>query len=141
RRRRRRGAADPRAPEGAACGAVLPRRAASPQAGGRPGPRPHGLREPVGGGGAMKKTETKSTGLLKHHLKALRLPTMTAECEKVARRCAAEDVDHLGFLLQLCELELIERERRAAQRRLKAARFPTVKTLESFDFAAAPALN
>ena len=89
----------------------------------------------------MKKQETKSTVLLKHHLKSLRLPTMTAECEKVARRCAAEDVDHLGFLLQLCELELIERERRAAQRRLKAARFPTIKALESFDFAAAPALN
>ena len=89
----------------------------------------------------MKKTETKSTVLLKHHLEALRLPTMTAECEKVARRCAAEDVDHLGFLLQLCELELIERERRAAQRRLKAARFPTVKTLEAFDFASAPSLN
>jgi DNA replication protein DnaC len=89
----------------------------------------------------MKKTETKSTVLLKHHLKALRLPTMTAECEKVARRCAAEDVDHLGFLLQLCELELIERERRAAQRRLKAARFPTAKTLEAFDFASAPTLN
>jgi DNA replication protein DnaC len=89
----------------------------------------------------MKKTETKSTVLLKHHLKGLRLPTMTAECEEVARRCAAEDVDHLGFLLQLCELELIERERRAAQRRLKAARFPAVKALESFDFAAAPTLN
>jgi DNA replication protein DnaC len=89
----------------------------------------------------VKKTETKSTVLLKHHLGALKLPTMTAECEKVARRCAAEDVDHLGFLLQLCELELIERERRAAQRRLKAARFPTVKTLEAFDFAAAPKLN
>ena len=89
----------------------------------------------------MKKIETKSTVLLKHHLKALRLPTMTAECEKVARRCAAEDVDHLGFLLQLCELELIDRERRAAQRRLKAARFPTVKTLAAFDFAAAPTLN
>ena len=28
----------------------------------------------------------------------------------------------------MCELELIERERRAATRRLKAARFPTVKT-------------
>src|SRR3954465_12350962 len=102
----------------------------------------------------MKKIETKSTVLLKHHLKALRLPTMTAECEKVARRCAAEDVDHLGFLLQLCELELIERERRgahgegvaaggggAARGGLRAARFPTVKTLEAFDFAAAPALN
>jgi len=89
----------------------------------------------------MRKVETKSTVLLKHHLKALRLPTMTAECEKVAARCAKEDVDHLGFLLQLAELELIERERRAAQRRLKAARFPTSKTLEAFDFAAAPSLN
>jgi len=29
------------------------------------------------------RTETKSTVLLKHHLKALKLPTMTAECEKV----------------------------------------------------------
>jgi hypothetical protein len=77
----------------------------------------------------MSKVETKSTVLLKHHLKALRLPTMHGECEKVARRCAAEDVDHLGFLLQLCELELIERERRAAGRRLKAARFPSPKAL------------
>ena len=36
------------------------------------------------------------------------------ECEKVAARCAKENVDHLGFLLQLCELELLEREARAA---------------------------
>ena len=34
-----------------------------------------------------------------------------------------DNVDHLGFLLQLCELELVEREKRAAERRLKAARF------------------
>src|SRR5512135_2474819 len=47
----------------------------------------------------MKKLETTSTVLLKHHLKALKLPTMTAECEKVAARCAKENVDHLGFLL------------------------------------------
>ena len=89
----------------------------------------------------MKKIETRSTVLLKHHLKALRLPTMTGECEKVARRCAAEDVDHLGFLLQLCELELLERERRAAARRLKAAKLPTPKVLDTFDFTAAPSVN
>ena len=59
----------------------------------------------------------------------------------MAARCAAENVDHLGFLLQLCELELLERERRAAERRLKAARFPTPKTLDEFDFAAAPSVN
>jgi DNA replication protein DnaC len=89
----------------------------------------------------MKKTETKSTVLLRHHLKSLKLPTMHSECEKIARRCAADNADHLAFLLQLCELELIERERRAAQRRLKAARFPNVKTLESFDFTARPSIN
>ena len=75
----------------------------------------------------MTPTDTRSTVLLKHHLRALKLPTVLAECEKVAQRAAAENADHLGFLLQVCELELIERERRAAERRLKAARFPTVR--------------
>jgi DNA replication protein DnaC len=89
----------------------------------------------------MSKAQAKSTVLRKHHLKALKLPTMHAECEAVAARCAPENVDHLGFLLQLCERELLEREGRAARRRLKAARFPTVKTLEGFDFAAAAKLN
>jgi DNA replication protein DnaC len=89
----------------------------------------------------MSQHQAKSTVLLKHHLKALKLPTMHAECEAVAARCAKENVDHLGFLLQLCERELLEREGRAARRRLKAARFPTVKTLEGFNFAAAPRLN
>ena len=89
----------------------------------------------------MKRTETKSVLLLQHHLKALKLPTILAECQKIASRCAKDNVDHLGFLLQLCELELIDREKRAAERRLKAARFPTYKTLDNFDFAAQPSVN
>jgi DNA replication protein DnaC len=83
----------------------------------------------------MSKAETKSTVLVKHHLKTLRLPTMTAECEKVAVRAAQSNQDHLSYLLQLCELELIERERKSAERRLKAARFPTHKALDEFDGA------
>ncbi len=89
----------------------------------------------------MSKTETKSRVLLKHHLKALKLPTMLAECEKIAHRCAADNADHLAFLLQLVELELIERERKAAERRLKAARFPTAKLLDEFEFSARPSVN
>jgi len=89
----------------------------------------------------MNQTETKSTVLLKHHLKALKLPTMQAECEKIAQRCAADNADHLAFLLQLSELELIERERKAAERRVKAARFPSAKLLEEFDFSARPSVN
>ena len=84
---------------------------------------------------------TKSTVLLKHHLKQLKLPTMLAECEKIAVRAGNENLDHLAFLLQLCELELIDRERRAAERRLKAAKFPTHKTLDVFDFKARPSVN
>ena len=38
----------------------------------------------VNTGDAMTKTETKSTVLLKHHLKTLKLPTMQSECEKLA---------------------------------------------------------
>jgi DNA replication protein DnaC len=89
----------------------------------------------------MSKNEDKSTVLLKHHLKALKMPTILSECEKVAARCAKENMDHLGFLLQLCELELLDRERRAAERRLKAAKFPRPKTLETFDFKARPSVN
>jgi len=89
----------------------------------------------------MNKVETKSAVLLKHHLKALKLPTMHAECEKIAQRCAADNADHLAFLLQLCELELIERERKAAERRLKMARFPAHKLLDEFDFQARPSVN
>ena len=89
----------------------------------------------------MKSLESTSTVLLRHHLKALRLPTISAEAEKVAAQAASDNVDHLTYLLQLTELELLERERRAAERRLKAAKFPTIKTLEDFDFTARPSVN
>jgi DNA replication protein DnaC len=89
----------------------------------------------------MKQLESKSVVLLKHHLKVLRLPTVSAECEKVAAQAASDNVDHLSYLLQLLELELLDREKRAADRRLKAAKFPTLKTLDTFDFAARPSVN
>jgi DNA replication protein DnaC len=79
--------------------------------------------------------------LLAHHLNALKLPTFLREHEKLARLCAAEGVDHLRYLLRLAELELIERDGRMVERRIRAARFPAVKSLDSFDFPAIPSLN
>jgi DNA replication protein DnaC len=79
--------------------------------------------------------------LLQHHLKKLKLPTFQSEYAKLARQCAAEGRDHVQYLLRLCELELIERERRMIERRIKAAKFPTTKSLDSFDFKAIPSLN
>ena len=79
--------------------------------------------------------------LLAHHLKALKLPTFLREYDKLARQCAAEGVDHARYLLRLTELEIIDRERRTVERRIKEARFPAVKSLDSFDFPVLPSLN
>jgi DNA replication protein DnaC len=89
----------------------------------------------------MTKTADKPQVLLTHHLKALKLPTFLAEHEKVARESAAEGIDHTRYLLRLAELELIERERRLVDRRIRAAKFPAVKSLDTFDFLAIPTLN
>jgi len=79
--------------------------------------------------------------LLEHHLKTLRLPTFLREYDKVARQCAQEKADFPRYLLRLSELELIDRDRRATERRIRQARFPVIKSLDSFDFLAIPSLN
>ena len=79
--------------------------------------------------------------LLEHHLKRLKLPTFLREYEKLAQQCAAEGLDHVQFLARLVEMEMIDRERRLVERRIRQARFPVVKQLESFDFKAIPSLN
>jgi len=88
-------------------------------------------------------TQTADTPqlLLEHHLKQLRLPTFLREYDKVARQCAVEQADYPGYLLRMAELELLERERRAIERRIRQAHFPVVKAMDSFDFLAIPSLN
>ena len=79
--------------------------------------------------------------LLAHHLKQLKLPTVLREYDKVARECAQGGVDHPRYLLRLIELELIDRERRLVERRIRQARFPATKSLDTFAFTAIPGLN
>jgi len=79
--------------------------------------------------------------LLEHYLKQLKLPTMLREYAKLAALCQAERVDYQTFLLRLSEREVHDRELRAADRRLKAAKFPVPKTLDTFKFTAQPSIN
>ena len=79
--------------------------------------------------------------LLAHHLRQLKLPTFLREYEKVAAEAAREGLDHIRFLFRLAELELIDRERRMVERRIRAARFPAVKSFDTFDVTAIPSLN
>jgi DNA replication protein DnaC len=59
----------------------------------------------------------------------------------VARRGASANTAYLGFWLRRCEQGLADRGQRACARRLKAARFPQMKSLDDFDFTAQPSLN
>ena len=79
--------------------------------------------------------------LLVNYLKTLRLPTFLREHDKLARIWAAEGIDHVRYLTRLTELVLIDRERRMVERRIKSAKFPAVKSLDSFNFKAIPSLN
>jgi DNA replication protein DnaC len=88
----------------------------------------------------MKKDKTPNV-LLEHYLKRLKLPSMLKEYKSIAELCAQERADYTTFLLRLAERELLDREQRAAERRIKAAGFPVLKTLDTFEFAAQPSLN
>ena len=50
-------------------------------------------------------------------------------------------MDHPDYLLRLSELELIDHHQSMVQRRIRAARFPAVKSLDNFDFPAIPSVN
>ncbi len=79
--------------------------------------------------------------LLEHHLKQLRLAAFARDYENVAKQCASEGHDYIRYLFQLSERELLERQTRSIQRRIKQAHFPVVKSLDSFDFGVLPSLN
>ena len=90
---------------------------------------------------AKTKLPRKPTVLLEYQLKQLKLPTILREYAAMAAVCGKEGTDYPTYLLRLAERELIDRERRAAERRIKAAKFPVLKTLDSFEFAAQPSIN
>jgi DNA replication protein DnaC len=79
--------------------------------------------------------------LLRANLKQLRLPTMGAEFEKLAREAAAADEGYERYLLRLTELEVAARASNAVQARIRAAGFPVPKDFDTFDFTAVPHLS
>lgn len=91
--------------------------------------------------GVRQSTVVAPQILLINHFKALKLPTFAREYEKVGADCAHEGIDYARYLLRLCELERIDRERRNMERRIRLAKFPVTKSLDTFDFTAMPTLN
>lgn len=79
--------------------------------------------------------------LLQANLKQLRLPTMKAEFEALAREAATANESYPQYLLRLTELEVAARAANVLKARIKQANFPAAKDFDSYDFTAQPSLN
>ena len=75
------------------------------------------------------------------YAKQLRLPTLGGQFARLAGEAVKENQSHLSYLEALLEAEVEERDRKAMTRRIQEARFPSVKTLEEFDFPTAPHIS
>jgi DNA replication protein DnaC len=78
---------------------------------------------------------------IQQYAKQLRLPTLGGQFARLAGEAVKEKQSHLSYLEALLEGEVEERERKAMARRIQEARFPSVKTLEEFDFPIAPHIS
>jgi CheY-like chemotaxis protein len=71
----------------------------------------------------------------------LKLPTIGRECEPLARQALAEGWSPIQFLRALLDAELAARTEHAIERRMRAARLPSPKTLAQFDWRRAHGLE
>lgn len=79
--------------------------------------------------------------LLKENLKLLKLSNALRQMETLIRQAKENGTDYGEFLLGLTEFELQMRAENRLRRRLREARFPLIKTLQAFDYNAAPGLD
>jgi DNA replication protein DnaC len=79
--------------------------------------------------------------LIQTHCKRLKLPTIARHYRKLAQEAAQANQTFDQYLLALLEQEALQREANQERRRIQAARFPIVRTLDTFDFTAVPGLN
>lgn len=79
--------------------------------------------------------------LLDHLTRQLRMPTLARQYRSLAREAEEHNLRYEDYLLALLEAEAQSREENQRQRRLKQARFPVSKTLDTYDFSLMPSLN
>ena len=74
-------------------------------------------------------------------LEKLKLEHLQAQLDTVCEQAAARELDYKSFLTQALQVEWQGRDRRGIETRLRAARFPWLKTLDQFDFDFQPSLD
>ncbi len=87
---------------------------------------------------SSRTTATLDAASVEEHCRTLRLPTVGAQFARLATDAAQANQTHTSYLAALLAAEVEERERGTIERRLREAKLPRMKTLEEFDFSAAP---
>jgi len=89
----------------------------------------------------MTGAAAAQTLMLEDALRRLRLPAVLASYPKVAQEAAHQGLAYEAFLLAVLDQELTQRDANTQRRRLAAAKFPVIKTLDQYDFSLMPHLN
>ena len=74
-------------------------------------------------------------------LKSLRLPAMAEMLDSYAKQAASSSMSYVDFLGGLVSEEVIRKEQRSVQNRIKSARFPVLKSLDDFDYTFQPSVD
>ena len=82
----------------------------------------------------MARTTAKRTADLLYLCRALKAPSLAAAIERLGERARSENWTHEEFLAACLEREVAARQSNGGEIRVHAARFPSKKTLEDFDF-------
>jgi DNA replication protein DnaC len=75
-----------------------------------------------------------TTSELSHIFRAMKGPAAARAMPRLAERAREESWSHERFLEAVLSTEISSRESHGGEARIKAARFPSRKTLEEFDF-------
>ena len=89
----------------------------------------------------MNRAESLTEAAIDQHCRLLRLPTIAAQCQRLAKDAVQQQQPYLTYLAELLSAEVDERERHTIERRIKESRLPRIKMLEDFDFSAAPLVS
>jgi DNA replication protein DnaC len=82
-----------------------------------------------------------TTGLISSYLKRLRLPTIAKAYERLAEEASSSKASYQDYLCCLLELEVQTRDESTKKDRISQAKFPSLKTLDTFNFDEIPNLN
>ncbi len=74
--------------------------------------------------------------VLAEHCRELKLPRVVREYESLVRQASDAEWEYGDFLIHLLELEVLGRRDATANRRIREAHFPEIKTLDQFEWAA-----